>query len=309
MPIIPGNFDLLDAELHGVNVKHLYTLFIILSCNTLFSHYVYDSNHVRYELVRADDREPYNWIFLPGGPGGDSSYLLGLIENVDLPGNVWLLDLPGNGSNRESVPENYDYNKWFDLFVPAIKRFENPILVGHSFGGNFPLFFPELETVLKGLISICSTPCLWLEEAPAYAKQFHLPDYNNELHAFVEQPNEQTYKDLLFACMPYYCPPASIEAGKALMGKTVCNLLPALWWLKRVTEPDFWSNVWVPQTVPMTVIGATYDCMCPYYLFQNDTRYQRPNITMIHLEEAGHIPWLDSPQALQEVFADFIRRL
>jgi len=272
-------------------------------------HYFYDANHVRYELVATHGGQPYNWIFLPGGPGVDSSYLRTLVECLDVPGNVWLLDLPENGSNRESTSGNYQFDLWFDVFVPAIQRFENPILVGHSFGATFPLFFPELESVLKGFISINGTPCPWQEEAVSYAKQFNLPDFSKEIQAFINQPNDLTCKEALLACMPYYCPPRTLEAGTAILLQARFNYIPALWWLKRVGEPNFWSNMWVPERVPVLIIGATYDCMCPYYLFQRDQRYQKPNITMIHLQEAGHMPWLESPEALQEAFADFVRRL
>ena len=39
------------------------------------ANFFYDKNQVRYELVDSYEGYPYNWLFLPGGPGANSSYL------------------------------------------------------------------------------------------------------------------------------------------------------------------------------------------------------------------------------------------
>lgn len=41
------------------------------------TNYLYDENHVRYELYYSGEGKNYNWLFFPGGPGADSSYLNG----------------------------------------------------------------------------------------------------------------------------------------------------------------------------------------------------------------------------------------
>src|SRR5690242_14051414 len=93
--------------------------------NTM-KNYLYDSNHVRYELYQTNEGKPYNWLLLPGGPGADSSYLHSLVDELELPGNVWLIDMPGNGSNiSEDFSENYD--RWIHLFPSIIQQFDNPV--------------------------------------------------------------------------------------------------------------------------------------------------------------------------------------
>ena len=136
--------------------------------------YFYDPNLVRYELVKQGSGPAFNWLFFPGGPGADSCYFYSLIELLDLPGNIWLIDLPGNGSNVTPAVQNYNFDNWLTIFLPTIAKFQNPIIVGHSFGGILPLLFPDLEQQLKGLIILNSTPSLWLEKAVEYAKQFNL---------------------------------------------------------------------------------------------------------------------------------------
>lgn len=271
------------------------------------SRYFYDSDHVRYELCQTNGQKSYNWLFFPGGPGADSSYFHGLIEVLDLPGNVWLFDLPGNGDNiNRSLDENFDV--WFEIFPSIIQKFDNPILVGHSFGGMFPLLFPELENRLKGFIILNSTPSLWLEEAVAYSKQFNLPDLSKEMQDFVQHPNQKTFEVALDACMPYYFPSATLERGRALIAQVPCQYLPAVWWQKKAIELSF-SAKWIPQYTPTLIIGSKYDCICPFSLFKKDARFQRNNIKLILVEDAGHLSWVENPKAVKAAFEEFLLSL
>ena len=268
--------------------------------------YFYDAHRVRYELYQANGGKSYNWLFLPGGPGADSSYFKSLIDNLTLPGNVWLIDLPGNGSNTSVGAVNFDM--WMDIFPAIVQKFENPILVGHSFGGMFPLLFPELENSLKGFIILNSAPSLWLEEAVAYSKQFTLPDLSKEMQDFTERPSQETFEVALDACMPYYFPPVTLEIGRALLTEVPFQYLPAVWWQRKAIETNF-SAKWVPLDVPTLIVGAKFDCICPVTLFQNDKRFDRPNIDFLVLEDAGHIPWIENLTAIKNAFDGFIVRL
>lgn len=269
--------------------------------------YLYNDDQVRYELYQTNGGKNYNWLFLPGGPGGDSSYLHSLIDELKLPGNVWLIDLPGNGGNLQGAfSENYDH--WFELFSRTVDRFDNPILVGHSFGGMFPLLFPELENHLKGLIILSSAPALWLEEAVSYSKQFDLPDLSKDIQEFTRNPNQDTFNTALEACMPYYFPADSLEKGKKLFSQITCRWQPAVWWQRKVVELNF-SAKWIPQNVPTLIIGSKYDCICPFSLFKNDDRFHRPNIELLFIENAGHCPWIENPTAVRQAFEEFCSQL
>lgn len=266
-----------------------------------------DSNHVRYELFRKNEEKPYNWIFFPGGPGADSSYFYSLLEIVTLPGNVWLVDLPGSGSNvGNEISENFD--RWFELFPAIFEKFENPILVGHSFGGMFPLLFPELENKLKGLIILNSAPSLWLEEAVNYSRQFNLPDLSKPMQQFTEHPSQKTFEVALDACAPYYFPQATLEQGRKLLLQIPFQYLPAVWWQRKAIEMQFCAK-WVPQNIPTLLIGSKYDCICPFTLFEKDKRFQRDNVKMSFIEDAGHFPWLENPKAVKNAFGEFISKL
>lgn len=266
-----------------------------------------DSNFVRYRLIKETPQVDLNWLFVPGGPGADSSYLVSLIALLDLPGKVWLIDLPGVGSNTK-IPPNYNFDRWLEIFPITVERFSNPILVGHSFGGSFPLLFPELEEVLKGLILLNATPCLWLEEAVHYSKQFDLPDLTREMQEFTQNPSANTFKSALEAWMPHYFPKPTLEKGRALLLSIPFEFQPAIWWQRKAIELSFTAQ-WIPQSVPTLIIGGTYDCICPFKLFQEDQRFHRPNIQQTLLKEGGHWGWMESPQEMKSLFDQLLFQL
>lgn len=278
----------------------IFCLFIFPLCSHT-PHYFYDSDHVRYELYQTNGGKDWNWLLFPGGPGADSCYLRSLVNELQLPGNVWLVDLPGNGSN---VTDNENFDLWFEIFPKIVKQFENPIVVGHSFGGMLPMLYPELEATLKGCVILNSSPVLWLEEAVKYAKQFHLPDLTNEMQAFINLPNQETFQTALNACMPYYFPESTLEKGRELLSQVPLQYRAAIWGQIKAIEGKLLAQ-WIPQQVPTLIIGAKYDCICPFSLFRNDSRFQRKNIRLLFLEDAGHFPWIENPNAVRAAFEEF----
>lgn len=267
--------------------------------------YLYDSDRVRYELYQTNGGKPYNWLFFPGGPGADSSYLYSLVDELELSGNVWLIDMPGNGSN---LSDETDFDRWIDLFPGIIRRFANPILVGHSFGGMFPLLFPELENILKGFVILNSSPTLWLEEAMRYSKQFDLPDLGKEMQAFTLTPSPETLRAALDVCMPYYFPKHTLEKGRELFSQVPCQFQPAVWWQRKAIESNF-SAKWIPQNVPTLIVGSKYDCICPFSLFKDDERFKRSNVELLFVGDAGHLIWMENPAAAKEAFKKMEKRL
>lgn len=273
--------------------------------------YLYDVHHVRYRLLATTPGQTlYNWLFFPGGPGIDSAYFVDLIQGMALPGNCWLVDLPGNGSNQlnNQADNEVDFDGWEQAFLEATQRSDNVILVGHSFGGMYPLLFPQLENILKGFVILNSAPTLWLEAAAQCAKAHNIPPLTEPIAEFEANPNQDTFNTMLLACAPYYFPPSSMEQGRALLKSLVVNYHAAVWWLKKAHDTDF-NAQWIPQAVETLIIGATHDCITPISVFQNDERFKRPNITQVVIEEAGHLPWLEQMPMVKAAFEQFVKKV
>lgn len=271
---------------------------------------MYDHNFVRYKLAKSNPGKViFNWLFIPGGPGVDSSYFLSLINELNIPGNFWLIDLPGNGSNiSDKAPADFNFDSWDNYLLSTIQKFENPILVGHSFGGMFPLLFPNLEKLLKGFVILNSAPSLWLEEAAKLAREKNLPLLTEPMAAFEHDPNQETFKKALLACAPYYFPSNNLENGIKLLNQLQMNYLAAAWWLKRASSMNF-SAKWVPENIPTLIIGSSEDCITPISLFEKDKRFSRKNINIEKIQDAGHFPWLEKMEIVKEKFKAFVDKL
>lgn len=53
---------------------------------------------------------------------------------------------------------------------------------------------------------------------------------------------------------------------------------------------------WIPQKVPTLIVGAEFDAITPFELYESDARFNRTNISKCLIKEAGHIPWVEKPQ-------------
>lgn len=270
--------------------------------------YFWDDDNVRYELAQSNNGTAYNWLFVPGGPGADSSYFMSLLQDLKLPGNTWLIDFPANGSNAINGHLDYDFDRWLDIFPSVISKFQNAVYVGHSFGGMLPLLYPQLENLLKGFVILNAAPSLWLEEAALLAVQKGLPILLEPVNEFARNPSPETFEQALIACMPYYFPKQTLEIGKALLKDLPLNYRAAVWWLNKVMTINY-SAQWVPEQVPTLIIGGTEDCICPSSLFEKDTRFNRKNIMWKNIVDAGHMPWVEKPLEVKKAFDDLISHL
>jgi len=244
----------------------------------------------RIQPVQQQEGAPYNWLFLPGGPGLDSSYLRPLLDALDLPGNIWLIDLPGNGTHP--APDGYNFNRWDELLLLLVRQFENPVVVGHSFGGMWPLLFPELEELLTGFVVIHGAPCLWFEGADLCARERGL------------NPPSELEGATLADYSPYFFPPATVEEGRAYFESIPYSAAPGGWWMEKCL-PSF-DPQWIPQRVPTLILGGELDCITPPTLFEDDPRFSR--CTIARIPGAGHFGWIENKDAYQPLIEQWMEQ-
>ncbi len=268
----------------------------------------HDVNLVRYRLAKSYSNDSsFNWLFLPGGPGADSSCFQNLIEQLDVPGKFWLIDFPGNGDNMPHGNEaTYDFNSWQDLLIPAIKQFENPILVGHSFGGMLPLLLPELENILSGFIILNAAPKLWLSEAQDLLKTHNIVTFSEPGKRFRGNPTLEAFRAALLANAHCHFPANSIEAGRKMFEQLPFNYQAMLWWLEKAPAINF-DATWIPQSVPTLVMSGSHDYIVPSIMFEQDPRFHRGNIEINTIPNAGHFVWFDNMALVKKTFNSFIR--
>jgi hypothetical protein len=70
------------------------------------SSYLWTKLGSRLKRVRTTGKKNLNWIFVPGGLGLGSEAIAPLTSILKLPGTIWHLDLPGDGSNPRGSFKN-----------------------------------------------------------------------------------------------------------------------------------------------------------------------------------------------------------
>ena len=274
----------------------------VTSVHAQDKHIVFDKNHTRLQWVKTiPGDKTVNVFFLPGGPGVDSASLIPLIEKMTVPGNYWLIDLPGNGTNiHDQMLSDKTFERWGDNLVEALEPYDNPILIGHSFGGFLPLFCPKLEGMLKGLVILNSTPTL---DSPIFAQtvqKYDLPSLAQAQALFVEKKSVETLRDLYRLEAEYFFSKKYREAGiKQIINKLEFSISAEYWWYTQ--GPAFYKAItWVPQQTPTLIISGSEDKMTPLSVFESDARFKRDNIKMLEIKGAGHFPWLEQPEAVKK---------
>lgn len=101
---------------------------------------------VRLTFIKSNAGQPYNWLFLPGGPGLGAESLANLTSCLELPGTMWFLDFPGDGSNF--IDNEHYFTRWTDALVEATNALDKVIIVAHSTGGMYVLASPNLKKIL-----------------------------------------------------------------------------------------------------------------------------------------------------------------
>ncbi len=259
------------------------------------------ASRARLQWVRTQEGENWNWIFLPGGPGLGSESLLPLINILHLPGTVWRLDLPGDGSNIE---QGAAIRHWAKALLEAADSLENVIMIGHSRGGMFLLSLPELEKKIKGLILLDAAPDnSWQEEFASRITHSDSPeeeDYKNH-------PSNETLRKFVLAGAPYMFTKEGLAKGLRSLEGLPYNHEAIQWTLKHF-DPGY-SAKWIPQTMPTLILSGSEDLATPLKLFSRKQEYHRSNISLVEINNAGHFPWIENPAAVANAFNDYIRSL
>lgn len=269
----------------------------------------FDVNQTKLTLVQSNPGKAYNWLFLAGGPGAGSEYLKELINVLNCPGNIWLIDLPENGENMlgDQYDEHYDFDTWEFALKHVLKSFHNGILVGHSFGGMYPLLFPDIEKDLTGLVLLNAAARPWRQNACEMGEKKHLPSFKKEIEAFLSHETAENFDQFRKIIVHYFFSPENLQRGeKSFFGKAF-NFHATHWWISKVRTIDF-EKIFIPH-IPTLILGASDDCTVPFKAFLEDTRFQKSNILMKEIQGASHFPWLEKPEEVQRAFEQFIEKL
>lgn len=250
----------------------------------------------------------YHWLFLPGGPGLGSESLSGLTNILSLPGTMWYLDLPGDGSNV-TQDDTDSFSHWSEALVEAVGALDNVILVAHSSGGMFALATPELEKMLSGLILMDSAPdASWQQGFMEYVKKQPLAAEISRLQNIYEKnPSNDHLKKFTLACAPWFSIEAGLKKNISLFNTLPYNFKSYEWAAKHFDQT--YKAKWIPQNIPVLIFAGDEDHLTPIHLFTSSNHFQRENIIITAIKNASHFPWNDNPDEVIGLFKQYCLRL
>lgn len=264
-------------------------------------------SRARLQFARKSGQKNFNWLFLPGGPGMGSESLLPLLKILKLPGSLWLLDLPGDGSNTTS-DNSASFSRWAIALVEAARQFDHPVLVAHSTGGMYALSLPELEGLLKGLVLLDSAPnTKWQASFAESVRDFPVPGLNVLQEKYEKNPNNRILEELTLASAPYLFTGSGQAAGIETLRSLPYNYETCMWSEKYFDR--IYQARWAPKAIPALILAGEKDLVTPLRFFLNEKRFNRENITFKSIKDAGHFPWIENPAEVAEAFCAFVNRL
>lgn len=267
---------------------------------------LWTKSNARLQISKNTSGKNLNWLFLPGGPGLGSESLLPLIDILSLPGKIWRLDLPGDGSNTQNNRE-YNFSLWFDALIEAVSALDNVILVAHSTGGMYALATESLSNKLKGLVLMNS--------APDYSWRNSFADYVNshpilqmiELHEHYSQnPSNELLKQLTILSKPYLFTEEGMSKDLTFLNNLPYNYLSCEWSDKNFD--DQYKSAWIPNNLPTLIFSGDQDKITPLELFKCNSSFNHPMITMKTITRAGHFPWIEQPTEVMELFNQYAQQ-
>jgi pimeloyl-ACP methyl ester carboxylesterase len=273
----------------------------------MLKHLFWTQSRARLQLIYSSEVGNLNWLFLPGGPGLGSESLLPLLKILQLPGKLWLLDLPGDGSNTTSN-NSESFKSWPMALIEAAQSFDHVVLVAHSTGGMYALSLPELEKHLEGLVLLDSAPdAAWQVLFAETIKKQPIPGLQALQGNYEKDPSNETLKALTLASAPYLFTKEGQTSGIESLRSLPYNFETCQWSDKHFDST--YQAKWVPQKIPTLIMAGEEDQVTPLRLFEKEKRFSRDNITFKSIKKAGHFPWIDNPSAVVKEFTAYAQQL
>ncbi len=261
------------------------------------------TSRARLRLVHSSKGRDLHWLFLPGGPGLGSESLSQLLSILKLPGSMWSLDLPGDGSN--TTPNNKEsFSHWSTALIEAVSEFEDVILVAHSTGAMYALSTPEIERFLSGLILLDSAPDAgWQASFAEVQSNSPIPALVPLYKTYVKDPSNKALKALTVASASYLFTKNGLAAGIEMLNHLPYNYESCQW-----SEEHFdqtYQSKWVPQAIPTLILNGDRDLITPLKLFKDVKQFHRGNIVFKSIKDAGHFPWIENPADVVGAFEEY----
>lgn len=257
---------------------------------------------LRRHSVRAGNLD---WLLLPGGPGIGSESLEELAEAIEVPGTVWLMDLPGDGSNRNPPGAAVDpFSRWPHVVAEAADILPDAVFVGHSTGGMYLLATPELQDRIQGLVLLDTAPdARWHARFVEMASQNALPAVDEATAIYERDRCDENIAAIAVASAEWNFTPPAVPAGRELLARLPYNNAAVDW--SDAHFDHIYQAAWWPRSQPVLVLAGAEDRIV-WQGGWDDDRFRTANATFRTIPRGGHFPWIENPDAVRAAFAEFV---
>lgn len=256
--------------------------------------------------LRLRHRRPgaLNWLLLPGGPGIGSESLHELADTLEVPGAVWMVDLPGDGSNISPPGVSPDpFDSWPGVLIEALDALPDCVYFGHSTGGMYLLATPGIEDRLAGLVLVSTAPDAgWRPRFVEMTQQNPIPAFDEANALYERERTDATLAGMAIASAPWNFTAASLEAGRDLLERMPYNEAAVAW--SDVNFDDTYVAAWWPATLPTLIVSGAQDRIV-WQGAWDAPRFQGANVMARTIEGGAHFPWIENPEAVRRAFAEF----
>ena len=244
-----------------------------------------------------------NWLLLPGGPGLGSESLQELADALDVPGSIWLVDLPGDGSNTARADDD-PFAQWPQVLVEAAQAVADAIFVGHSTGGMYLLATAQLRGLIRGLVLLdTAADYSWHAQFVAMTQNHPLPAFDRAAATYEQDPSVANLMRLAVASAEWNFTPQALDAGRTLLARLPYNGAAVAW-----SEANFdhtYKAAWWPIDIPVLRLSGDCDRIVSQQSWDVED-YATTNVMTRVIPDAGHFPWIDNPVAVTNAFHEFV---
>lgn len=259
---------------------------------------------VRMRLHSARDGS-LNWLLLSGGPGIGSESLHELADAMDVRGTIWLVDLPGDGSN--TARQDNPFSGWPQVLAEAAAAVTDAVYVGHSTGGMYLLATPQLKGLVRGLALLDTAPdSTWQSEFMEMMRDNPLPAFDRAAAEYARDKSNDNLTALTVSAAEWNFTPPALDAGRALLARMPYNSDAVEW-----SDANFdhtYKSLWWPAEMPVLRLWGDNDRIVSQRGWAA-AEYNGQNVMLRPIPRAGHFPWIDNPSAVAEAFSAFSARV
>ena len=173
----------------------------------------------------------------------------------------------------------------------------------------FALATEILQNKLKGLVLMTSAPDMhWQKDLESTVSLSPLPEAEIADKLYQENPNNPNLKKCILASASrMFFTKEGLAKGIQFLSQLSYNF--EVWqWTEEHFDPHYRAK-WIPQIIPTLILSGAKDIAIPIKYFAQNPDYNRSNILMKEIQDAGHFPWIENPQAVNEAFFEYLQML